>query len=85
MARKRQRDDEERLKDPDIAVNSYFTKILTTWPPHHTFYLDYLLHPLDDEYWKQRSANQMYDKVKVPVYLHLHGHRFGRWSPPIFS
>lgn len=23
----------ERLKGPDMAVNSYFTKILTTWPP----------------------------------------------------
>lgn len=54
----------ERLKDPDMAVNSYFTKILTTWPPkYHTFYLDYLLHPLDGEYWQQRSANQIYDQV----------------------
>ena len=26
----------ERLKDPDMAVNSYFTKILTTWPPSTT-------------------------------------------------
>lgn len=76
----------ERLKDPDIAVNSYFTKILTTWPPkYHTFYLDYLLHPLDGAYWKQRSANQMYDKVKIPVYLHCAWSPIGRWSPPIFS
>ncbi|MDL2257627.1 CocE/NonD family hydrolase [Eubacteriales bacterium OttesenSCG-928-K08] len=76
----------ERLKDPDIAVNSYFNKILTTWPPkYHTFYLDYLLHPLDSEYWKQRSANQLYDKVKVPVYLHCAWSPLGRWSAPIFS
>ena len=77
---------EERKKDPDIAVNSYFQKILNTWPPkYHTFYLDYLLHPLDDEYWKQRSANQMYDKVKCPVYLHCAWSPLGRWSAPIFT
>lgn len=77
---------EERLKDPDIALNSYFTKILTTWPPkYHTFYLDYLLHPLDGEYWKQRSANQIYEKVKVPVYLHCAWSPVGRWSSPIFD
>lgn len=77
---------EERLKDPDIAVNSYFTKILTTWPPnYHNFYLDFLLHPLDGEYWKQRSANQIYDKVKTPVYLHCAWSPLGRWSSPIFS
>lgn len=76
----------DRLKDEDMAVNSYFTKMLTTWPPtYHTFYLDYLLHPLDDEYWKQRSANQFYDKVKVPVYLHCAWSPLGRWSAPIFS
>ncbi|GAQ25818.1 CocE/NonD family hydrolase [Tepidanaerobacter syntrophicus] len=76
----------ERLKDPDIAVNSYFTKILTTWPPtYHTFFLDYLLHPLDGEYWRQRSANQIYEKVKVPVYLHCAWSPMGRWSAPIFS
>lgn len=77
---------EERLKDADISVISYFNKILTTWPPtYHTFYLDYLLHPLDCEYWKQRSANQIYDKVKVPVYLHCAWSPLGRWSAPIFS
>ena len=76
----------ERLKDPDMAVNSYFTKILTTWPPkYHTFYLDYLLHPLDGEYWQQRSANQIYDQVKVPVYLHCAWSPLGRWSAPIFT
>lgn len=77
---------EERLKDPDIASNSYFTKILTTWPPkYHTFYLDFLLHPLDCEYWQQRSANQIYEQVKVPVYLHCAWSPNGRWSSPIFS
>ncbi|MBI9106160.1 MAG: CocE/NonD family hydrolase [Spirochaetales bacterium] len=76
----------QRLKDPDIAVNSYFTKILTTWPPnYHTFYLDYLLHPLDGEFWQERSANQIYDKVKVPIYLHCAWSPIGRWSAPIFD
>lgn len=76
----------QRLLDPDIGVNSYFSKILTTWPPtYHTFYLDFLLHPLDGEYWKQRSANQIYDKVKIPVYLHCSWSPNGRWSAPIFA
>lgn len=61
---------EERLQNPDIAINSYFTKILTTWPPnYHTFYLDFLLHPEDGPYWQNRSAQNIYDKVQVPVYL----------------
>ncbi len=77
---------EERLKDPDIAVNSYFSKILNTWPPnYHTFYLDYLVNPIDNEYWKERSANQIYDKVEVPVYLHCAWSPLGRWSAPIFT
>lgn len=76
---------EERLKDPDVAFNSYFTKILTTWPPrYHTFYLDYLLHPFDGPYWQARSAQFMYDKVKVPVYLKCGWSPNGRWSNPVF-
>jgi uncharacterized protein len=76
---------EERLKDPDVAVNSYLTKILTTWPPkYHTFYLDYLLHPLDGPYWQARSAQNMFDKVKVPVYLKCGWSPNGRWSAPVF-
>jgi hypothetical protein len=47
--------------------------------------LDFLLHPLDGEYWKQRSANQIYDKVKIPVYLHCAWSPNGRWSAPIFA
>jgi predicted acyl esterase len=77
---------EERLKDSDVAVNSYFTKILTTWPPkYHTFYLDYLLHPLDGPYWQARSAKNIYDKVKVPVYLKCGWSPNGRWSAPVFE
>jgi len=76
----------ERLKDPDIAVNSYFTKILTTWPPkYHSFYLDFLLNPLDNEFWQQRSCNKIYNKVKIPVYLHCAWSPLGRWSAPIFE
>lgn len=77
---------DERLKDPDIAVNSYFTKILTTWPPrYHTFYLDYLLHPEDGPFWQARSARTMYDMVKVPVYLKCGWSPNGRWSNTVFD
>jgi putative CocE/NonD family hydrolase len=58
----------ERALDPDIALNSYFMKILSTWPPnYHAFYLDYLLHPLEDEFWAQRSVKNVYDRIEVPV------------------
>ncbi|MCR8644022.1 CocE/NonD family hydrolase [Paenibacillus sp. N1-5-1-14] len=76
----------DRLQDPDIAVNSYFAKILTTWPPkYHTFYLDYLLHPHDGPFWEARSAKSMYDKVKVPVYMKCGWSPNGRWSAPAFE
>jgi predicted acyl esterase len=75
---------EERAKDPDIALNSYFMKILTTWPPnYHTFYLDYLLHPLEGPFWEARSARRMYGKIKVPVYLNCAFSPSGRWVTPL--
>jgi len=75
----------ERLKDPDIAPNSYFVKILTTWPPRYqTFYLDYLLHPLDGPFWRERSAGTMFDRVKVPVYLKCGWSPNGRWTNTVF-
>lgn len=74
----------ERAKDPDIALNSYFMKILTTWPPnYHTFYLDYLLHPLESEFWAQRSVRHMYERIKVPVYLNSAFSPSGRWVTPL--
>ena len=73
-------------KDPDIAIISYFNKIFNTWPPrYHTFYLDYLLHPEDGEFWDQRSAKTMYDKVKVPTYFKCGWAPTGRWSAPVFN
>ena len=77
---------EERAKDPDIALNSYFIKILTTWPPnYHTFYLDYLLHPLEGPFWAQRSVQHMYDKIKVPVFLNCAFSPSGRWVTPVMQ
>ncbi|MCX7022988.1 MAG: CocE/NonD family hydrolase [Spirochaetes bacterium] len=81
--RKRMR---EVQKDPDIAIVSYFNKIFNTWPPtYHTFYLDYLLHPEEDLFWLQRSAREMYGKVKVPTYLKCGWAPGGRWSAPVFN
>jgi hypothetical protein len=73
-------------EDPDIAIISYFNKIFHTWPPkYHTFLLDYLVHPEDGEFWAQRSAKEIYDKVKVPVYLKCGWAPTGRWSAPVFN
>lgn len=76
----------EVQQDPDIAINSYFNKMFNTWPPkYHTFYLDYLLHPQEDEFWKARSVKYMYDKIKVPVYFKCGWAPQGRWSAPVFN
>lgn len=73
-------------KDPDIAINSFFNKIFNTWPPrYHTFYLDYLLHPDEDEFWKQRSVKYLYDRIKVPAYFKCGWAPTGRWSAPVFN
>ncbi len=54
---------EEVQKDPDIAINSFFNKMFNTWPPkYHTFYLDYMIHPNEDGFWKARSMKYKYDK-----------------------
>lgn len=76
----------EVQKNPDVAIVSYFNKIFNTWPPkYHTFFLDYLLHPEDGTFWAQRSAKEIYDKVKVPVYLKCGWAPSGRWSAPVFN
>lgn len=77
---------EERKKDPDIAVNSYFSKVLNTWPPrYHTYFLDVLLHHLDGPFWKERSAREVLEKVKIPVYLKCGWSPNGRWSAPVLN
>lgn len=77
---------QERLSDPDISKNSYFTKILTTWPPrYHTFFLDVLLHPYDGPFWEARSAKVVLEHVSVPVYMKTDwSSPSGRWTTPAF-
>ncbi|GLI19432.1 MULTISPECIES: CocE/NonD family hydrolase [Tepidanaerobacter] len=76
----------EIQKDPDIAINSYFNKIFNVWPPkYHTFYLDYLLHPQEDDFWRPRSVKYKYDKIKVPIYLKCGWAPSGRWTAPVFN
>lgn len=77
---------EEVQEDPDIAINTYFSKIFNVWPPkYHTFYLDYLLHPQEDDFWRPRSMKYKYDKLKVPVYFKCGWAPMGRWSAPVFN
>jgi predicted acyl esterase len=69
-------------KDPDIRSVSYFLKELTTWPPRfNPMWLDTLLHPLDGDFWKARSANAKWHKIKVPAYLTGHWNPVRQWSP----
>ena len=76
----------ERVKDPDIAVNTLLMKIFTTWPPrYHTFFFDVLLHNLDCKFWRDRSAQEIFDKVKVPVYLKCGWAPTGRWSATVLG
>jgi len=76
----------EVQQDPDIGINTYFNKMFTTWPPkYHTFYLDYLLHPQEDEFWKQRSMKYKYADLKIPVYFKCGWAPTGRWSAPVFN
>lgn len=76
----------EVQKNPDIAIISQFNKIFHTWPPvYHTFYLDYLLHPEEDDFWRPRSAKYLYDRIKVPTYMKCGWAPSGRWSASVFS
>ena len=62
--------------DPDLQAFPFFLRELTTWPPRYNpIWLDVLLHPLDDDFWAARSANNKWHKVKIPAYL------TGHWSP----
>ncbi len=74
-----------RGEDPDIAVISYFSKILNTWPPrYHSYFLDVLIHEVDGPFWKARSARELYDRVGVPVYIKCGWAPSGRWTAPAF-
>jgi len=76
----------EVQKDPDIAVVSYFNKIFNTWPPrYHTFFLDFLLHPEDGPFWKERSSGPIFKDIEVPVYFKCGWAPNGRWSAPVFA
>jgi uncharacterized protein len=61
---------QEVLKDPYIDNNTFYVKILNTWPPrYNTWFLDVLLHPFNGPFWQRRSWGKRAGKIKVPVYL----------------
>jgi predicted acyl esterase len=65
---------QESLKDPYVNSNTYYVKILNTWPPrYNTWFLDILLHPLDSPIWYSRSPSKKVDKIKIPTYLLAEG------------
>jgi predicted acyl esterase len=61
---------QESLEDPYVSSNTYYVKILNTWPPrYNTWFLDILLHPLDGPFWQSKSLNNKADKIKIPMYI----------------
>ena len=61
---------QESLQDPYVSSNTYYVKILNTWPPrYNTWFLDLLLHPLDGPFYYSRSPKKMADKIKIPTYI----------------
>ncbi|MCJ7596470.1 MAG: CocE/NonD family hydrolase, partial [Desulfobacterales bacterium] len=77
----------EAEQDPFVASNTYYIKILETWPPrYNTWFYDVLLHPLDGPFWQTRSEQNKREKIKIPVYLattdYLHYQIFNSYSDP---
>jgi predicted acyl esterase len=65
---------QQSLQDPYVNSNTYYVKILNTWPPrYNTWFLDILLHPLDSPIWYSRSPRKKVDKIKIPTYLLAEG------------
>lgn len=63
----------ERAEEPDIKACSYLLRELTTWPPrYNAWWLDVMMHPVDDDFWAERSPNKKWHNVKVPAYLSGH-------------
>ena len=61
---------QESLKDPYVDSNTFYVKILNTWPPrYNTWFLDILLHQLDGPFWHSRSLKNLADKIKIPAYF----------------
>jgi len=59
----------EVLEDPVVSSNTFYVKILETWPPrYNTIFLDVLLHPLNSSFWESMSARPCLEKIEVPVY-----------------
>ena len=76
----------EEVQKIQILPSTYFQQMFNVWPPkYHTFYLDYLLHPQEDDFWRPSSMKYKYDKIKVPVYFKCGWPPNGRWSAPVFN
>lgn len=77
---------ESRLEDQEIRQNSYLVKVLTTRPPTaHPLFFDVLLHPYDGPYWREKSPEEKYDEIDVPVYLADPWATYGRYSDAVFT
>jgi uncharacterized protein len=56
------------LKDPDIRhyPNVYH---LLHYPNKNPWFFDFLMHPYDGPFWKDRSIYPFVDRIKIPVYV----------------
>lgn len=60
---------QERLKDPDIAHWSDFVHLLN-YPDRHELWMDYLLNPLDGEFWRDGGSGiSVANQVEIPTYF----------------
>jgi predicted acyl esterase len=60
-------------ENPDLACNPRMWKALE-FPFTNPHLFDVLTHPFDGPYYRERSANAKFDRIKVPAYL------IGRWQ-----
>ncbi len=59
----------EVLRNPEVAQNSYLRRMLAA-PQGKAFFVDCLLHPLDDvPFWNTRSPLGKLKEIKIPTYL----------------
>lgn len=56
------------MADPDIAMYSQIYKLLDD-PERNPGFFDILMHPFDGPFYRERSANARFDRIRIPVYF----------------
>ncbi|HEX4520601.1 MAG TPA: CocE/NonD family hydrolase [Gaiellaceae bacterium] len=64
----------EAMEEPDLRMYTTLWNVLDN-PNTNPSFFDVLMHPFDDEFYRERSAYTVYDRIKVPFYA-----RSGWWA-----